>query len=153
VRRPLRAAALAAGLALCGLPLNAHAFGEPGRWSGGWGQGTSEYTSVATNGDRLYIACNPDQPVTMTLTLAGQDYGSYARQGFDLVIDGQEIQTPHATASRVGTNNFLHAWEALRKARKLVARANGRETALPVRDAAKVLPAWGTPGFDCVTGF
>ncbi|BCO14997.1 hypothetical protein RIMD111065_33530 [Aeromonas hydrophila] len=30
-------------LMLCG---NAFAYGEAGRWSSGWGQGTSEYTAV-----------------------------------------------------------------------------------------------------------
>lgn len=129
------------------------AFGESGQWSSGWGQGVSEYTVVTQSGDSLYIACSEDQPVSMTLKLKGKEYGSYSQQGFDLVINGMEIQTPYATDSRVGSNNFTYAWDALRKASHLRAKTtDGQKVDLPVKGITTALPAWGTPEFVCKTG-
>lgn len=129
------------------------AFGEIGRWSSGWGQGVSEYTVVTQSGDSLYIACSEDNPVSMTLKLKGKEYGSYSQQGFDLIINGTEVQTPYATDSRVGSNNFTYAWDALRKANRLQAKTtDGQMVDLPTKGVTTALPAWGTPEFDCKTG-
>lgn len=135
-------------------PLAALAYGEIGQWSSGWGQGTSEYTVVDASGNALYIACSEDRPVSMSLTVNGVEYGSYQGKGFDLLIDGKEVQTPYDTASRVGADNFLYAWDALRKATTLQARTeDGQLVSLPTRGSAKTLPAWGTPEFSCTTEF
>jgi len=140
--------------ALLACPLAALAYGEVSQWSSGWGQGTSEYTTVDVAGNTLYIACSEDRPVSMTLTVNGVEYGSYNDKGFDLLIDGVEVQTPYDTASRVGANNFQFAWDALRKARTLQARtADGQVVNLPTKGSAKALPAWGTPEFSCSTEF
>lgn len=139
---------------LIACPLAALAYGEIGQWSSGWGQGTSEYTTVDATGNALYIACSEDRPVSMTLTVNGVEYGSYNDKGFDLLIDGVEVQTPYDTASRVGANNFQFAWDALRKARTLQARTtDGQLVALPTKGSAKALPAWGTSEFSCSTEF
>ncbi|MGQ6550885.1 hypothetical protein ACUNEV_25610 [Serratia sp. IR-2025] len=130
-----------------------YAFGEPGQWSSGWGQGVSEYTVVMQSGDSLYIACSEDQPVSMTLSLKGKKYGSYSQQGFDLIINGTEVQTPYDTDSRVGSNNFTYAWDALRKATRLQAKTtDGQTVDLPTKGVATALPARGTSEFDCKTG-
>jgi hypothetical protein len=130
-----------------------YAFGESGQWSSGWGQGVSEYTVVTQSGDSLYIACSEDQPVSMTLSLKGKKYGTYNQQGFDLVVNGTEVQTPYDTDSRVGSNNFTYTWDALRKATRLQAKTtDGQTVDLPVKGGAAALPAWGTPEFICKTG-
>ncbi len=140
--------------ALASLPLTALAYGEIGQWSSGWGQGTSEYTVVDARGNALYIACSEDRPVSMSLTVNGVEYGSYQSKGFDLLIDGTEVQAPYDTASRVGANNFLHAWDALRNAQTLQARTeDGQIVSLPTQGSARTLPAWGTPEFTCTTEF
>jgi hypothetical protein len=134
--------------------MNAMAFGELGQWSSGWGQGVSEYTAVASKGNELYIACSDDAPVTMTLTVTGVEYGSNSTNGFDLVIDGKEIQTPYNTSSRVGADNFSYAWIALRKAKKLQAKtSDGKELTLPTKGVAKALPASGVSEFNCKADF
>ncbi len=130
-----------------------YAFGESGQWSSGWGQGVSEYTVVTQSGDSLYIACSEDNPVSMTLKLKGKEYGSYSQYGFDLIINGSEVQTPYDTDSRVGSNNFTYAWNALRKATRLQAKTtDGQTVDLSVKGVAAALPAWGTPEFVCKTG-
>lgn len=132
----------------------AHAFGEVGRWTSGWGQGTSEYTVVDAKHNALYIACSEDRPVSMSLTVAGKEYGSYTKREFNLIIDGNEISTPYATDSRVGTNNFLYAWEALRKAKSLQAKtADGKIVTFPLAGAAKTLPGSKSRDFACRTEF
>jgi hypothetical protein len=136
------------------LVLNAWAFGEVGRWSSGWGQGVSEYKAAVSNNTALSIACSEDSPVQMTLTVQGKDYGSGRPKGFDLIIDGTEIMTPYDTGSRVGANNFLFAWEGMRKAKRLVARtADGKSVELPVKGVAQALPKSGGKGFPCRTEF
>lgn len=143
-----------AALAVLLMPTTAQAFGEVGRWSSGWGQGTTEYTVVDAKRNALYIACSDSAPVTMTLTFAGKEYGSYAKQGFDLIIDGSAISTPYETSSRVGSNNFRYTWDALRKAKTLEAKtADGRLVALPLVGAAKTLPATKSRDFPCHTAF
>ncbi|MDT8880563.1 hypothetical protein RSO68_13880 [Halomonas saccharevitans] len=134
------------------LSTSAIAFGEKGQWSSGWGQGTTEYAAVNQRGDRLYIACNPYEPVKMTLTAGGRDYGSYGDGDFSLVLDGNEIQTPYETNSRVGENNFFYAWEHLRKSHSIVAvTSDGQQVALPSQGSFNVLPEAFTPEYPCRT--
>ena len=131
--------------ALLATSITAMAFGEAGQWSSGWGQGVSEYTSVASKGNALYIACSDDTPVSMTLTVNGNEYGSNTKRGFDLVIDGKVIQTPYETDSRVGANNFEYAWKSMRKAKTIQARTNdGKTLSLPTKGVAKAIPASGS---------
>ncbi|CAM3976903.1 hypothetical protein CCOS865_02265 [Pseudomonas reidholzensis] len=141
-------------LTLLALPLGAMAYGEVGQWSSGWGQGTSEYNVTDAAGNSLYIACSEDRPVSMTLTVKGAEYGTYSDKGFDLLVDGEEVQTPYETASRVGANNFIFVWDALRKAKTLQAKtSDGQVVTLPTKGSAKELPASGTQGFACTTEF
>lgn len=123
---------------------SAMAYGEIGQWSSGFGQGTMEYTAVASKGNLLYVACSDTEPVRMTLTVNGAEYGSFSKKGFDLVINGKVIQTPYATNSRVGENNFTYVWGALRKAKTIQARTtDGKVLTLPIKGAANALPANG----------
>ena len=132
----------------------AFAFGEPGQWSSGWGQGVSEYTAVVGKQADLYIACSDSMPVSMTLTVDGKRYGSGEAKGFDLIIDAKEIATPYETGSRVGANNFLYAWDLLRKAKQIRARtADGKLVELPVKHAAKALPKTSDKNFPCSVEF
>ena len=39
----------------------AHAYGEAGRWSSGWGQGTSEYKAVVDENNSIYISSKQEQ--------------------------------------------------------------------------------------------
>lgn len=140
-------------MALLGLCISsaAWAYGEVGRWSSGWGQGVSEYVVVDARHNQLYIACG-DDPATMVLTVNGHDYGYGAAQGFALLIDGREVGQPYETESRVGSDNFRFAWDGIRKARKLAARLpSGQLLPLPLKDAAKTLPARQSNAYPCVT--
>ncbi|WP_146142897.1 hypothetical protein [Halomonas sp. ND22Bw] len=132
------------------------AFGERGQWSSGWGQGTSEYMAVNQYGDELYIACNPYEPVSMTLTVGDRTYGGgrYADGDFSLIIDGTEVQTPYDTVSRVGANNFFYAWENLRSATSIVAlTSDGVHVELPSKGSFDALPEAFTEGYPCRTEF
>ena len=129
----------------------AFAYGEAGRWSSGWGQGTSEYTAVVNEQNNLYIACNDTRKVSMTATVQGKEYGSYAGQAFSIVVDGSQYDAPYETESRVGENNFFDMWGKLRKAKSIrILTADGKQLALPTKEVASVLPATNTPEFDCL---
>ncbi len=130
------------------------AFGELNRWSTGWGQGVTEYVAVNSNGDELYIACDPYSPVSMSLTVGERSYGANSGGGFSLLIDGQEIQHPYETDSRVGSNTFYYAWEALRRANSIIAvTGDGTRVELPSKGSAKALDSTESPAFPCTTGF
>lgn len=132
----------------------ASAFGEPNTWSSGWGQGVSEYIAVNHNGDELYIACSNMSPVSMTLIANGKSYGGGEQEDFSLTIDGTTIQHPYETSSRVDADNFLYAWDLLRKANSIQAvTSDGAKIELPSQGSARALPAWGTPEFSCHTEF
>lgn len=129
-------------------------FGPAESWSSGWGQGVSEYVANTKYGDYLYIACDPYSTVKMTLNIGEHSYGSYSDKDFSLIVDGQEVQTPYETGSRVGANNFYFLWENLRTAESIVAlTSDGIHVELPTRGAAKELPEFPSEGFPCVTEF
>lgn len=140
---------------LLSVACGALAYGEVGQWSSGGGQGVTEYTAVVSNKTNLYIACDEyEKPVSMTLTVDGKEYGSFAKKGFDLIIDGKEVSTPYDTGSRVGANNFLYAWDAIRKAKTLQAKTeDGKVVDLPVKGASKVLPSTKAKTFTCRVDF
>lgn len=139
-------------IAMAALPLVAMAYGEVGQWSSGWAQGVSEYTTIDSAGNSLYIACSEDKAVSMTLTVGGIEYGSYTERAFDLLIDGAEMQTPYDTGSMAGESIFQATWEGLRKAKTLKARtSDGKVIELPTKGSSKALPAWGTPEYSCLT--
>ena len=145
---------IALGSLLLALACGVQAYGEFGQWSSGWGQGVTEYTAVASKQTALYIACSDSMPVSMTLTANGKRYGSGEAKGFDLIIDAKEIATPYETGSRVGANNFLYTWDALRKAKQIRARtADGKLVELPIKHAAKTLPKTSDKGFPCTVEF
>ncbi|OAL61343.1 hypothetical protein A6R74_15005 [Halomonas sp. ALS9] len=130
---------------------NASSFGPPNAWASGWGQGVNEYVANNQYGDYLYIACDPYSHVKMTLNIGEHSYGSYDEKDFSLIIDGQEIQTPYETASRVGANNFYYLWDKLRTAETIVAKtSDGIHLELPTKGAAEELPESDS---GCVTEF
>ncbi|MFQ2274750.1 hypothetical protein [Aeromonas hydrophila] len=134
------------------LTVPAFAFGEQGRWSTGWAQGTTEYMAVVDKHNSLYIACSDTQSVTMTATVQGKEYGAYAPQGFAMMVDGSQYDTPYETTSRVGENNFIDMWEKLRNAKSIsIVTADGKSLALPTNEAANVLPGTQTPDFSCLS--
>ncbi|WP_235655950.1 hypothetical protein [Aeromonas veronii] len=134
------------------LTVPAFAFGEQGRWSTGWAQGTTEYMAVVDEHNSLYIACSDTQPVTMMATVQGKEYGAYAPHGFAMIVDGSQYDTPYETTSRVGENNFIDMWEKLRKAKSIsILTTDGKSLALPTHEAANVLPGTQTPDFSCLS--
>ena len=129
----------------------AMAYGEAGRWSKGWGQGTTEYVAVVDEQNQLYIACNDMRKVSMTATVNGKKYGSYAKQGFAIVIDDQRFDEPYETESQVGESNFFYLWDKLRSAKTIaIETADAQQLALPTQDATSVLPATQSADFGCL---
>lgn len=142
------------GLATVPVTANAY-FGEPGTWASGWGQGTAEYMAVSSDGSaELYIACNDENPVSMTLTIDGIAYGNDRQGEFNLVLDGYEISNPHFTNSRAHAEGFLYAWERMRKATSIIAVTDdGKRVELPSRGSAAALPSVDSPAMGCYTQF
>lgn len=131
--------------------LQVFAFDEDGRWSSGWGQGTSEYETKVNEQNKLYIACNDSKKVSMTATVNGKEYGSYSNIAFSLIVDGTQYDEPYNTESRVGGNNFYDMWEKLRKANHIeLVTFDGQKLSLPTQDAGKVLPPTNSKDFGCL---
>ena len=143
-------------IGLATLPVTASAyFGEPGTWGSGWGQGTAEYMAVSSDGSaELYIACNDENPVRMTLTIDGIAYGNDLQGEFNLILDGHEITNPHFTNSRAHADNVLYAWERMRKAASIIAVTDdGMQVELPSRGSAAALPSVDSPAMGFYTQF
>lgn len=129
----------------------AMAYGEAGRWSSGWGQGTSEYTAVVNEQNNLYIACNDTRKVAMTATVKGKVYGSDANQAFAIIINGERFDTPYETESEAGESSFHYMWDKLRDAKTItIETADAQQLVLPTQDVASALPATKTTEFDCL---
>lgn len=122
-----------------------------GEWSTGWGQGTSEYIAEVDAKNGLNIACNDVEPVKMMATVNGKQYGSYASESFDLIIDGFRYSTPYETGSRLGANNFSSMWNELRQAKTItLVTEDGQTLSLPTTGAADALPATNSREYDCI---
>lgn len=133
------------------LSTQALAYGEPGQWSSGWSQGTTEYTAVVDEQNNLYIACNDTKKVSMTAMVNGKEYGSYSDKAFNIDVDGSHYDTPYETESRVGENNFFDMWDKMRQAKAItITTADGQKLSLPVKGAATILPATRSKDFNCV---
>ncbi len=126
--------------------MNAMAFGEVGQWSSGWGQGVSEYTAVSAEGDSIYIACDPEKDMYMSVTVGGKEYD----KGFDLVTDGELFESPYDTKTTRIAADFPMLWVHLRKAKSIQVKTHdGKTVDLPSKGSSKVLPAIGSDGFSC----
>lgn len=137
------------GLSLVTLPALVRA--EPGRWTSGWGQGTSEFFVDDHRGNRLYISCDGyENPGRMWVTLNGRSYGFQERYSFDLIINGQRVESPDNAFSRLGSALFNQAWDLLRQARTIrVLTHDGKEAGFPVKGVAKALPARSSKNDPC----
>jgi hypothetical protein len=137
---------LVLGSALLLASMNAMAFGEVGQWSSGWGQGVSEYTAVSVDGNSIYIACQPDKDMYMSVKVGGEKYDA----GFDLVIDGELFKTPYDTKTTEIAVDFPMLWVHLRKAKNIQVKTHdGKTASLPSKGSNKTLPAVGSPDLEC----
>lgn len=112
------------------------------------------YEFFADNDDlRLYIACptadsSPDafSSVTLRRLSTERDIGV-----FKIVANGQTYDGPIETVSRVGSNNFRHLMDNIRKNGASVKYALGT-VSFPQANAAKFFPAVNDK-FPCQTNF
>jgi hypothetical protein len=89
----------------------------------------------------------------ISLKVGNKEYGALPAKEFALIVDGEVFDNIGNTGSRVGNQNFVRAWDKIRKAKSLEAKtADGKLIKLPLTGAAKVLPASRSKDFPC-TGF
>ena len=132
---------------------SAMAFGEPGRWSEGWGQGQTEYTAVVDEQNSLYISCSEDTKVFMMATVDGVEYGESAgaKEGFTLIVSGDYFTTPYEVDSLDKARDFYFMWNRLRDASTIIVKTpDDRRLILPTQDADMVLPNADSPEFTCL---
>lgn len=132
---------------------SAMAFGEPGRWSEGWGQGQTEYTAVVDEQNSLYISCSEDTKVFMMATVDGVEYGESAgaKEGFTLIVSGDYFTTPYEVDSLDKARDFYFMWNRLRDASTIIVKTpDDRRLILPTQDADMVLPKADSPEFTCL---
>jgi hypothetical protein len=152
----MRALLIASATAL--LCSNAMAYGEAGRWSSGYAQGTTEYTAVVDEQNQLYIACDDIHKVSMIVTINGKEYLPETKRynpddpnAFAVVVDGERFDTPYLTESDAGESSFHDMWDKLRDAKTIsIVTADAQQIALPIKDVASVLPATKSPEFGCL---
>ncbi|MGR1200658.1 hypothetical protein [Aeromonas hydrophila] len=132
---------------------SAMAFGEPGRWSQGWGQGQTEYTAVVDEQNSLYISCSEDTKVFMMATVDGVEYGESAgaKGGFTLMVSGNDFFRPYDISTQSLASDFYFMWNRLRDADTIIIKTeDGKRLILPTQDADKVLPKTDSPEFTCL---
>lgn len=126
------------------------AFGEPGRWVSGWGQGNTELAATDAKGNQLYFSCNGTDAPYVSLTVHGKDYGAPPARPFTLIVDGQVFTDLFSTDSHAGSQQFQYVWDKLRQAKSLQARtADGQLVTLPLAGVTKVLVPSRSKNFPC----
>ncbi|HDS9505184.1 TPA: hypothetical protein QH865_004895 [Klebsiella variicola] len=142
---------LSALVLVCGLvPVMAQAFGNRDTWSGGWGQGVSEFVINGKGQSQLSLTCEDDgsQPATVIFTDAsGHQVSMDEDKSLQVSIDGGAPIDISESESRVGGNNLALAWAQLRNGKQVSVIGDGVKTAtFTLAGAAKVLPVFGTHG-------
>lgn len=129
------------------------AFGEPGRWSQGWGQGQTEYIATVDKHNSLYISCSEDTKVFMMATVDGVEYGESAgaKGGFTLMVDGNDFFRPYEINTQSLASDFYFMWNRFRDASTIIIKTeDGKRLILPTQDADKVLPKADSADFTCL---
>ena len=128
------------------------AFGAPGIWTEGFGQGNLEYF-IDQDGVRLYIGCPTKDGSEDSQSSVSLSHLSNSKDidKFTIVIKGVSYDGPFSADSRVGDNNFLSLLENLRKGDAVV-KFGGKSIKFPKSNAATVIPVYGKK-FSCNLSF
>lgn len=141
-------------LALC-FSGQALAFGSHDTWTSGFAQGTAEYTILGKGQSQLYLACDSSgsQAATIIFTDAnGHQVSMDSGQTLTMKIDNADAADISESASRVGADNLMWAWNKLRTGKRVVVSGSGaKPAAFTLKGAAGVIPPFGDNG--CVAGF
>ena len=124
------------------------AFGAPGIWTEGFGQGI-----IDQDGVRLYIGCPTKDGSEDSQSSVSLSHLSNSKDidKFTIVIKGVSYDGPFSADSRVGDNNFLSLLENLRKGDAVV-KFGGKSIKFPKSNAATVIPVYGKK-FSCNLSF
>lgn len=141
-------------LALC-FSDQALAFGSHDTWTGGFTQGTAEYTILGKGQSQLYLACDSSgsQAATIIFTDAnGHLVSMDSGQTLTMKIDNEEEANISESDSHVGEDNLMWAWNKLRTGKRVIVSGTGAKPAVfTLKGAAGVIPAFGDNG--CVAKF
>lgn len=130
------------------------AFGNHDTWTGGFAQGTAEYTVLSKGQSQLYLACDSSgsQAATIIFTdVNGHQVRMDSGQTLTLKIDDEEADISESD-SHVGQNNLMWAWNKLRTGKLVLVSGSGAKPAIfTLKGASGVIPAFGDNG--CVAKF
>ncbi|MGK2696295.1 hypothetical protein [Serratia surfactantfaciens] len=143
-------------LLACALfPAVALAFGNIDMWSGGWGQGVSEFVIKGKGQSQLYLACEDEgtKPATIIFTdVRGHQVSMDDGKMLQVQIDHDEAIDISDSDSRVGDNSLTLAWNAMRTGKQVTVSGDDvRPATFTLNGAVKILPAFNTHG--CVSTF
>lgn len=131
------------------------AFGNHDAWTGGFAQGTAEYTVLGKGQSQLYLACDSSgsQAATIIFTDAnGHQVSMDSGQTLTMKIDKEEETNISKSDSHVGADNLMWAWNKLRTGKRVLVSGSGAKPAVfTLNGAAGVIPPFGDNG--CVAKF
>jgi len=129
---------------LCMLAVTSTASAEPvDRWWSGWGMGISEYGWSGSDGSNIYITCDSDNNVGLSVAIRGESPDADSDVLFK--VNGQEIRfwtTKDGSIemqSRVSMNNLYFLFDELKAGNKLELSFNGKSKMFPLKGSAKGL--------------
>lgn len=123
---------------------SAPAIAEPiDRWWNGWGMGVSEYGWSGSDDSNIYITCDSNNNLSLSVAIRGQD----PRPGSDVVfkLKGQEVRFwtkengDIEMESRVSANNLYFLFDELRTGSTMTLEFDGLSKRFPLSGSAKGL--------------
>lgn len=137
------------------LSTQAMASGNHDAWTGGYAQGTAEYSILGKGLPQLYLACEStgSQAATIIFTdVNGHRVSMDGGQKLTMKIDNEEEANISESESHVGSDNVMWAWNKLRSGKRVIVSGTGvNPAAFTLKGASAVIPEFGDNG--CVPKF
>lgn len=129
---------------ICAMIMTTPAAAEPvDRWWSGWGMGVSEYGWSGSDGSSIYITCDSENNLGLSVAIRGKS----PKPETDVIfkLNGHEVSF-WATAtgeiemqSRVSMNNLYFLFDELKASDKLELSFDDRTKTFPLKGSAKGL--------------
>jgi hypothetical protein len=113
------------------------------RWWSGWGMGVSEYGWSGSDGTSIYITCDSENKIDLSVAIRGVSPKPRSKVTFQ--VNGvhigfmTEADGDIDMFSKVSTNNLYSLFDELRTGKSLTMRFDGLSKTLPLKGSSKGL--------------
>lgn len=129
-------------------------FAKTNQWVAGWAQGADEYAAASKDDSvSVIISCDGSEPKELWFGMFTQSDDQPVSGAVSVTIDGKTYHNPFSAASLQNEATYRAFWNTLREAKTLSFTVGETTREFTTNQLSKVLPAYGTPDFNCKLAF